>query len=67
MLVFASFGGGSSAKDYGSVENLLIGLFVLVVILAFKHGTKGMLSNSAVLIGIVCWLCFMYDFTIVYF
>ena len=50
----ASFGGGSSAKDYGSVENLLIGLFVLVVILAFKHGTKGMLSNSAVLIGIIC-------------
>ena len=36
----ASFGGGSSAKDYGSVENLLIGLFVLVVILAFKHGTS---------------------------
>ena len=32
----------------------LIGLFFLVVILAFKHGTKGMLSNSAVLIGIVC-------------
>ena len=28
--------------------------FVLVVILAFKHGTKGMLSNSAVLIGIIC-------------
>lgn len=50
----ASFGGGSSAKDYGSVENLLIGLFVLIVILAFKHGTKGMLSNSAVLIGIIC-------------
>ena len=25
-----------------------------MAILAFKHGTKGMLSNSAVLIGIVC-------------
>ena len=35
----------------------MIGLFVLVVILAFKHGTKGMLSNSAVLIGIICGLC----------
>ena len=54
----ASFGGGSSAKDYGSVENLLIGLFVLVVILAFKHGTKGMLSNSAVLIGIICGITY---------
>lgn len=28
-----SFGGGTGAKDYGSIENLLIALFVLVVIL----------------------------------
>jgi len=48
-----SFGGGSSAQDYGSVENLLIGTFVLIVILAFKHGAKGLLSNSSILIGII--------------
>jgi NCS2 family nucleobase:cation symporter-2 len=48
-----SFGGGSSAKDFGSVENLLLALFVLVVILALKHGAKGMASSSAILIGII--------------
>ena len=37
----------------------MIGLFVLVVILAFKHGTKGMLSNSACLLElfVVMFLC----------
>lgn len=49
-----SFGGGTSAKDYGSFENLLIGLFVLVIILALKHYAKGMLSSSCILIGIIC-------------
>ena len=34
-----SFGGGNSAKDFGSMENLLLALFVLVVILIFKHWT----------------------------
>ena len=49
----ASFGGGSGAKDYGSVENLLIALVVLVVILIFKHCTKGVLSYSCILLGII--------------
>lgn len=48
-----SFGGGSSAKDYGSMENLLLGTMVLVVIIALKHGTKGMTSVSSILIGII--------------
>ena len=48
-----SFGGGSSAKDYGSMENLLLGTLVLVVISALKHGTKGMTSVSSILIGII--------------
>ena len=48
-----SFGGGNTAKDFGSVENLLLGLFVLVVILVLKHGTKGFLSSSSILIGII--------------
>ena len=50
----SSFGGGSNAKDYGSVENLLIALFVLIIILVLKHGTKGMMSYSCILIGIIC-------------
>ena len=48
-----SFGGGSRAKDFGSAENLLLALFVLIVILMVKHWTKGLASNSAILIGII--------------
>ena len=49
-----SFGGGNTANDFGSLENLLLGLFVLVVILILKHCTTGFLSSSSILIGIVC-------------
>lgn len=48
-----SFGGGNTAKDFGSVENLLLGLFVLIVIIVLKHGTKGITSSSAILFGII--------------
>lgn len=48
-----SFGGGNMAKDFGSVENLALGAFVLVVIVIFKHGTKGITSASSILIGII--------------
>ena len=41
-----SFGGGTSAKDYGSVENLLIALAVMIIVLALKHGAKGLLLYS---------------------
>ena len=40
----SSFGGGSSAKDYGSLE---------VVIVVLKHGTKGFTSFASILIGII--------------
>ena len=48
-----SFGGGSTAPDYGSLENLLVGTVVLVVIIALKHGTKGFTSFSSILFGII--------------
>lgn len=48
-----SFAGGNSAKDYGSIENLMIGLVVLIVIVALKHLAKGMASSSSILIGII--------------
>ncbi len=48
-----SFGGGSSAADYGSLENLFLGLLVLVVILVLKHCTKGITSSAAILFGII--------------
>ena len=49
-----SFGGGSTAKDFGSMENLLLAVFVLVMILVFKHATTGITSSSAILFGIIC-------------
>jgi NCS2 family nucleobase:cation symporter-2 len=49
-----SFGGGNTAKDFGSLENLLLALFVLGMILFFKHGTKGFTSSSSILLGIIC-------------
>ncbi len=49
----ASFAGGSGAADYGSLENLFVGFVVLAVILALKHGTKGITSASSILIGII--------------
>lgn len=48
-----SFGGGNMAADFGSIENLALGALVTVVIIAFKHGTKGMTSASSILIGII--------------
>ena len=48
-----TYGGGSSAHDYGSMENLFVGLVVLIVIIALKHGTKGFTSFSSILIGII--------------
>ncbi len=48
-----SFGGGSGKGDFGSVENLLVGLIVLVTIVVMKHFTKGPTSAAAILVGIV--------------
>lgn len=48
-----SFGGGNKAADFGSMENLMLALFVLVVILVVKHKTTGFLSSSAILVGII--------------
>lgn len=49
-----SFGGGNKAADFGSMENLLLALFVLTMTLFFKHGTRGFLSSSSILLGIIC-------------
>lgn len=49
-----SFGGGNTAKDFGSMENLCLAIFVLAMILFFKHGTRGFTSSSAILLGILC-------------
>lgn len=48
-----SFGGGNTAANFGSLENLLLGGIVLIVIVVLKHCTKGMTSASSILIGII--------------
>lgn len=49
-----SFGGGNNAADFGSMENLCLALFVLIMILFFKHCTTGFTSSSSILLGIIC-------------
>lgn len=48
-------GGGSGVNDFGSLQNLFLGIVVLVTTLVLKHFTdpKGMLSTASVLIGIL--------------
>ena len=48
-----SFGGGNTAQDFGSVENLLLAIFV-VVILICKHSGSTFLDSSSILVGIIC-------------
>ena len=48
-----SFGGGTSAADYGSLENLFLGTLVLVTIIVLKHCTKGITSSASILFGII--------------
>lgn len=47
------FGGGNKAVDFGSMENLFLGLCVLVIILILKHYSKGFIGQSAILFGII--------------
>ena len=48
-----NFGGGNTNPDFGSLENLCVGLAVLIVIVSLKHFTKGLTSTSSILIGII--------------
>ncbi|MBD5161748.1 MAG: purine permease [Oscillibacter sp.] len=48
-----SFAGGNANRDFGSLENLFVGLVVLTVIVILKHFTKGLTSTSCILFGII--------------
>lgn len=48
-----SFGGGSGARDFGSIENLVLALIVLVSIVILKHFAKGTASTACILFGII--------------
>lgn len=47
------FAGGAGAKDFGDPKHLLIGTIVIVTIIVLKQFTKGFLSVSSILIGII--------------
>ena len=48
-----SFGGGNTANDFGSMENMALATLVLIVILVMKHWRKGIFSSSSILVGII--------------
>ena len=45
--------GGQGVLDFGSVENLFVGIVVMVVIILLKHYTKGITSVASILFGII--------------
>lgn len=47
------FAGGAGAPDYGSPRNLAMGFLVLFLIIALQRFGKGLLKNSAILIGLL--------------
>jgi xanthine permease len=47
------FAGGAGARDFGSLQNILLGSIVLITVLALQYYTKGITSKSAVLIALV--------------
>lgn len=48
-----SIGGGSGAKDFGSIQNLLLATFVMIIILLSNKFLKGFFQSVSVLNGIV--------------
>lgn len=64
------FAGGVGASDYGSMLNISIAMFVLILTLVLNRYGKGMLSSASILIGmvvgyIICIPLGLVDFTAV--
>ena len=47
------FAGGAGAADYGSLKNLAVASFVLVIVILLQRFGKGLAKNAAILIGLV--------------
>ena len=45
--------GGSGATDYGSLINISVAMFVMIITLLLKRYGKGMLSSASILIGMI--------------
>lgn len=53
-VAFQNLGGGNTAaKDYGSMANLAVGTFTVLLILAFNVWGRGFIRSIAILIGMV--------------
>ncbi|AWZ48954.1 purine permease [Clostridiaceae bacterium 14S0207] len=62
--------GGVGAVNYGSLKNILIALFIMMITLMLNHYGKGLVSSASILIGmvlgyIICIPLGMVDFTTV--
>ncbi|WP_143316162.1 nucleobase:cation symporter-2 family protein [Clostridium sp. HBUAS56017] len=62
--------GGNGSKDYGSIKNIAIAMFVLIITLLINRYGKGIVSSASVLIGmvigyVVCIPFGMVDFSLV--
>ncbi len=47
------FAGGSGAADYGSIQNLGVAFVSLTVVILLQRFGKGLLKNSAILVGLI--------------
>jgi NCS2 family nucleobase:cation symporter-2 len=47
------FAGGVGAKDFGSMQNYLLGTIVLVTIIGLQYFAKGIPSKASILIGLI--------------
>ncbi len=52
-IAMKDIGGGELSSNYGSIKNLLLGFFVLVIIILIGRFTKGMVRSFSLLIGLV--------------
>ncbi|WP_125707288.1 nucleobase:cation symporter-2 family protein [Lacticaseibacillus porcinae] len=53
-VAFQNLGGGSTtAKDFGSMTNLTVGAFTVLLILAFNVWGRGFVRSIAILIGLI--------------
>ena len=46
------FAGGAGKPDYGAPENLFLGFLVLIIIIVLQRFGRGLVKNSAILIGL---------------
>lgn len=47
------YAGGSGTEDFGSIQNLSVATFVFVLIILLQRFGKGLIKNSALLIGLL--------------